>query len=151
MTVKTEPDKPSLSVSQISELRTIFKDTGQIDADGDTSVSEAIYDIPVDALTGTMLGVIAFVEVGLVTLSWFVYKEMGWQIYHGKFSRASFIQTYPDGFLRIVTIDLGADLRIKAYNFHYQIFVCILRFTAFFYAGFGIQVSTPVRIPPDIV
>lgn len=69
---------------QISELRTIFKDTRQIDTDGDTSVSEAIYDIPVDALTGTMLGVIAFVEVGLVTLSWFVYKEMGWQIYHGK-------------------------------------------------------------------
>lgn len=72
------------SSRQISELRTIFKDTRQIDTDGDTSVSEAIYDIPVDALTGTMLGVIAFVEVGLVTLSWFVYKEMGWQIYHGQ-------------------------------------------------------------------
>jgi hypothetical protein len=71
---------------QISELRTIFKDTRQIDTDGDTSVSEAIYDIPVDALTGTMLGVIAFVEVGLVTLSWFVYKEMGWQIYHGQWT-----------------------------------------------------------------
>ena len=37
--------------------------------------------------------------------------------------------------------DLGADLRIKSYNFHYQIFVCVLRFAAFFFAGFGIQVS----------
>ena len=80
------PDRP-VSPWQISELRSIFKDTSQIDIDGDTSVSEAIYDIPVDALTGTMLGVIAFVELGLVTVSWFVYKEMGWQIYHGKSAR----------------------------------------------------------------
>jgi hypothetical protein len=43
--------------------------------------------------------------------------------------------------------DLGADLRIKSYNFHYQIFVCILRFAAFFFAGFGIQVSCIVFVP----
>jgi hypothetical protein len=43
-------------------------------------------------------------------------------------------------------VDLGADLRIKAYNFHYQIFVCILRFAAFFFAGFGIQVRPLLRL-----
>jgi hypothetical protein len=36
---------------------------------------------------------------------------------------------------------LGADVRIKRYYFHYQVFECICRFSAFFFAGFGILVS----------
>jgi len=76
---------PNRNLNQISELKGIFKDTQDTDLK-DGSVSDAIYDIPVTALTGASLGIIAFVEVGLVTLSWFVYKEMGWQIYHGEHS-----------------------------------------------------------------
>lgn len=45
--------------------------------------NDAFYRIPVTALTGTMLGVIALAEIGFVLLSWFVYREMGWQTYHG--------------------------------------------------------------------
>jgi hypothetical protein len=35
--------------------------------------------------------------------------------------------------------DLGADLAIKRYYLHHQIFVCLIRFASFFFVGFGVQ------------
>jgi hypothetical protein len=63
----------------------MFAFVTDLQTDAQSSISEVVYSIPVTALTGTMLGVIAFVEIGLLSLSWFVYKEIGWQIYHGRF------------------------------------------------------------------
>jgi hypothetical protein len=81
------------NLGQISELKGIFRDTLDTNQN-DESVADAIYDIPVTALTGASLGIIAFVEIGLVTLSWFVYKEMGWQIYHGEQSFQNHVETF---------------------------------------------------------
>jgi hypothetical protein len=51
----------------------------------DSTIRNSLYnDVPVTALTGSMLGIIAFVEIGFILLSWRVFKEMGWQIYHGE-------------------------------------------------------------------
>jgi hypothetical protein len=36
-------------------------------------------------------------------------------------------------------LDLGADLSIKRYYLHHQIFVCLIRFASFFFVGFGVQ------------
>jgi hypothetical protein len=36
---------------------------------------------------------------------------------------------------------LGADLRIRKYYLRFQVFECICYFSAFFCAGFGIQVG----------
>ena len=46
---------------------------------------------------------------------------------------------------------LGADLQIRKLYQRFQVFECICYFTAFFCAGFGIQVSPHPVICPDCV
>lgn len=46
--------------------------------------ADSILHVPVSVLTGLILGVIALAEVGYVVLSYFIYKEFGWQIFHSE-------------------------------------------------------------------
>ncbi|KAK4685532.1 hypothetical protein P7C73_g4616, partial [Tremellales sp. Uapishka_1] len=97
---------------QISEVRNILDENVQASDDATTLLS-----LPLNVLTAVIIGVIGLSEVVVSVLTVFIWREFGWKIYRF----------------------LGADIRIKKYYFQYQIFECICRFSAFFFAGFGIQ------------
>ena len=75
----------SLVLSQILKIKAMFDSLNTLRTAAPSGISQLVYNIPVTALTSTTLGVIAFVETGLVGLSWFIYGEIGWQIYRGFF------------------------------------------------------------------
>ncbi|KAL7423792.1 hypothetical protein Q5752_001376 [Cryptotrichosporon argae] len=114
---------------QVSEIRTILGSS----TSADEATGTTLLTLPLNVLTYVVIGVIAACELAVVVLSWFVYRDFGWKIYRF----------------------LGADLAIKRYYFQYQIFDCICRFSAFFFAGFGIQspaklvILTPVLNKTD--
>jgi hypothetical protein len=62
--------------------------------------------------------VVCIAEVAYIGLAWKIYNEFGWQIFKL----------------------LGADRSIKRIYMQYQIFQCFMRFDAFFWIGFSIQV-----------
>ncbi|GHJ85629.1 hypothetical protein NliqN6_2031 [Naganishia liquefaciens] len=104
------------AVIQMDEVKTILGTA----EDGSTITGETKYSVlhvSVAVQTALILAVIAAAEVGFVILSWYIYRDFGWEIYK----------------------DLGADLAIKRYYLHHQIFVCSIRFAAFFFLGFGVQ------------
>jgi len=73
--------------------------------------------VPFDVLTTIIPIVIAVAEVAYIGLGWKIYHEFGWKVY--KF--------------------LGADRRIKKMYALYQIYVCLVKFDVFFWAGFSVQ------------
>lgn len=80
---------------------------------------ETLLTLPLNILTGIVIGVVATGCVAMLILSFIIRREFGWDRYRF----------------------LGADLRIRAYYTRFQIYECICYFSAFFAAGFGIQVS----------
>lgn len=60
---------------------------------------------------------ISVAELVYCALGWKIYTEFGWKVF--KF--------------------LGADRRIKAMYTHYQIFLCLVKFSLFFWIGFSVQ------------
>lgn len=141
---------------QMDEVKTILG-TGE---DGSTITGETEYSllhVSVAMQTAFILGVIAAAEVGFIVLSWYIYqvrrldrenleskaeplcvdKDFGWEIYKGTQFGPNDLENKLSGCLS--SIDLGADLAIKRYYLHHQIFVCSIRFAAFFFLGFGVQ------------
>ncbi|KAF9006019.1 hypothetical protein BDQ17DRAFT_1352582 [Cyathus striatus] len=86
------------------------------DAMSDASVS-GISNIPIDVLTTIIPIVISVAEIAYIALGWKIYHEFGWKVY--KF--------------------LGADRRIKKMYADYQIYICLIKFDVFFWAGFSVQ------------
>ncbi|KAL7410354.1 hypothetical protein BDY24DRAFT_344272 [Mrakia frigida] len=100
------------AIIQIDEIRQAFDGT-----DSDELSSSAASKIPVTLLTALIPSMIGACEIGYLILSWFCWREMGWDIYKS----------------------MGADRRLKKLFFHYQIFLCICKFSFFFFLGFSIQ------------
>ncbi|KAF8328898.1 uncharacterized protein EI90DRAFT_3017495 [Cantharellus anzutake] len=80
------------------------------------------YGIPISALTGAIPVVIGIAQIAYMALGWRIYKEFGWNIYK----------------------QIGADRRIKKLYAQYQIFECLVRFDAFFWLGFSVQLVSLV-------
>lgn len=76
-----------------------------------------ISHIPIKVLTIIIPIVISVAELVYCALGWKIYMEFGWKVY--KF--------------------LGADRRIKTMYAHYQIFLCLIKFSLFFWVGFSVQ------------
>ena len=73
--------------------------------------------ISIKVLTIIIPIVISVAELIYCALGWKIYTEFGWKVY--KF--------------------LGADRRIKTMYANYQIFLCLVKFDLFFWAGFSVQ------------
>ena len=103
------------AVIQIYELRQILGNDLKTGLTG--ASDESLLTLPLNILTGIVIGVVSAGCLALLILSYFVRKEFGWQRYRF----------------------LGADLQIRRYYFWFQVFECVCYFSAFFCAGFGIQ------------
>jgi len=84
---------------------------------GALSEQTGISDIPINVLTTIIPCVIAVAELAYIGLGWKIYTEFGWQVY--KF--------------------LGADRQIKRMYAHFQVFECLVKFDAFFWVAFCVQ------------
>lgn len=135
------------AIIQIDEIRQVF--------DGTDSDELAKDKIPVTLLTTLIPTMIGLCEIGYLILSWFCWREMGWDIY--KVSRSALDG---DSLSAVVLTPLtssassmqsmGADRRLKRLFFHYQVFLCICKFSFFFFLGFSIQVcSSPPSTAPS--
>lgn len=107
------------AVIQVSEIR-----QGLVTG---TGTSSGITDIPVNVLTTMIPIVIAVAEVAYIGLGWKIWREFGWKVYKR----------------------LGADRQIKRMYAHYQIFVCLVKFDVFFFAGFTVQLMLFVLVKKD--
>lgn len=83
------------AVIQISEIRIVL---------GDGIVPGSSQHVPVQILTAAIPVIIGCSSLAFGALSWFLYKDFGWQIYKV----------------------IGADRNLKKAHMHYQIFVCLL-------------------------
>lgn len=83
------------AVIQISEIRDVL---------GDGVVQGTSQTVPVQVLTGAIPAIIGCTSLVLAILSWFLWKEFGWQIYK----------------------TIGADRNLKRAHLQYQIYVCLL-------------------------
>lgn len=86
-------------------------------ASEEVASAHKLLTLPLNILTGIVIGVIGLAEVIIVILTYFVWREFGWRIY--KF--------------------LGADLRIRTYYRQYQVFESIVCCSFFFFMSFSIQ------------
>ncbi|EJT49960.1 hypothetical protein A1Q1_00878 [Trichosporon asahii var. asahii CBS 2479] len=86
-------------------------------ASEEVASAHKLLTLPLNILTGIVIGVIGLAEVIIVVLTYFVWREFGWRIY--KF--------------------LGADLRIRTYYRQYQVFESIVCCSFFFFMSFNIQ------------
>ncbi|UZJ53965.1 hypothetical protein CBS101457_003285 [Exobasidium rhododendri] len=93
---------------QITEIRDVL---------GDGVVSGTSQSVPVQVLTGAIPVIIGASTLVFATLSWFIYKDFGWQIYKV----------------------IGADRRLKKAHMHFQIFVCLLKFDFFVFIAYCLQ------------
>ncbi|PWN51917.1 hypothetical protein IE53DRAFT_29439 [Violaceomyces palustris] len=96
------------SVIQISEIREVL---------GDGVVAGTSQTVPVQVLTGAIPIVIGLAQVSFVVLSWYLWREFGWQIYK----------------------KIGADRSLKKGYMHYQIYVALLKFDFFTFVAFCLQ------------
>ena len=95
-----------------------------------TETSAQSEGISISTLTGAIPIVISIAQIAYMALGWRIYKEFGWNVYK----------------------QIGADRRIKKLYTQYQIFECLVRFDAFFWLGFSVQVSIAMNrstIYPD--
>ncbi|CED84969.1 hypothetical protein [Phaffia rhodozyma] len=99
------------SIIQIDEIRIAFGTTFNADA------TSLVNGVPVLLLTSLIPAMIGLCEIGYIILSWFIYKEFGWDVYKA----------------------LGADRRLKKSFFHYNVFICLCKFDLFFFLGFSFQ------------
>lgn len=102
---------------EIEEIRNILGNTTPA---ANAQTTHNLLTLPLNVLTAIVIAVVAASEIAVVVLTWFIWREFGWRIYRF----------------------LGADLRIRRFYLQYQIFECICCFSFFFFAGFGVQVST---------
>ncbi|BGP13931.1 hypothetical protein JCM10213_002575 [Rhodosporidiobolus nylandii] len=72
--------------------------------------------------------VVAAATVAMSGMLWPLYHEFGWDV-----------------FKRI-----GADIAIRRYYVKYQVFVCLLKFDAFFFVGFAVQFLVLVSGTPTV-
>jgi hypothetical protein len=84
----------------------------------------SLLTLPLNILTGIVIGVVATSCLALSVLTIKLRREFGWERYRF----------------------LGADLQIRKYYTRFQVYECICFFSAFFCAGFGIQVSRPAHL-----
>jgi hypothetical protein len=82
------------AVIQISEIRKVLG----------SGIANSSQHIPVQILTGAIPVIIGCSSLAFAVLSFFLYKDFGWQIYKV----------------------IGADRNLKKAHMHYQIFVCLL-------------------------
>ncbi|TXT08679.1 hypothetical protein VHUM_02807 [Vanrija humicola] len=101
------------AVIEMAEVRKLLGDR----VSTDSNEHRALLTLPLNALTGVVIGLIALAEFTIIVLTYLIWREFGWRIYRF----------------------LGADLRIRRYYREYQIFECLVCFSFFFFAGFGIQ------------
>lgn len=99
---------------QMAEVRKLL---GATNTSTDSSEHRALLTLPLNALTSVVIALIALAEFTIIVLTYLIWREFGWRIYRF----------------------LGADLRIRRYYREYQIFECLVCFSFFFFAGFGIQ------------
>jgi len=78
--------------------------------------------ISINTLTSAIPIVILIAQVAYMALGWRIYKEFGWNVYK----------------------QIGADRRIKKLYARYQIFESLVRFDAFFWLGFSVQLVSLV-------
>jgi hypothetical protein len=124
---------------QIDELRSILGSNLAESLDGQTDSD--LMSLPLNVLTYVIIGVVAACSVILVILAYYLRREFGYVIL-SKFNQANLQRMQRYRFL-------GADLQIRKYYFHFQVFECTCYFSAFFCAGFGIQfiwLSTPSMV-----
>lgn len=105
----------ALTRVQMYELRQTLGDL-RTSLQGDAS---SLLTLPLNILTAVIIAVVSFTSLVLVVLTYCIRREFGWQRYRF----------------------LGADIQIRKYYQRFQVFECICYFSAFFCAGFGIQVS----------
>lgn len=114
--------RAKLSLNQIYELRRILGDNLADSLPGDelnAGSNNSLLSLPLNILTAVVIAVVATGSIILVILTYFIRRDFGWDRYRF----------------------LGADLQIRKYYFRFQVFECVAYFSAFFCAGFGIQVS----------
>lgn len=99
------------------EVAEIRQTLDVVPASADVAGAHRLLTLPLNILTGIVVGVIGLAEVVIVVLTYFVWREFGWRIY--KF--------------------LGADLRIRTYYRQYQVFESIVCCSFFFFMSFSIQ------------
>ncbi|PLW15208.1 hypothetical protein PCANC_18769 [Puccinia coronata f. sp. avenae] len=94
------------AIIQVPEIREI--ETLQTAANTSTTPAIILLIIPV---------CIGISQIAFMYLTWYLFKEFGWQIYK----------------------QIGADRRIKRVYLWYQIFMCLLKFDYFFFMAFSVQ------------
>lgn len=99
---------------EVAEIRTTL-DVASVSPD--VANAHKLFTLPLNILTGIVIGVIGLAQVVIMILTYFVWREFGWRIY--KF--------------------LGADLRIRKYYRQYQVFESIVCCSFFFFMSFSIQ------------
>ncbi|BGP53804.1 hypothetical protein JCM8202v2_001376 [Rhodotorula sphaerocarpa] len=75
-----------------------------------------------------IVAVVALASVCMSAMLWPLYREMGWSVFR----------------------KIGADLLLRRMYTRYQIFVCLLKFDAFFLVGFSIQFLILVSGTPTV-
>ncbi|KAH8929491.1 hypothetical protein BT69DRAFT_1307032 [Atractiella rhizophila] len=75
----------------------------------------SLYDVT--GLVTVIPVMIAVAEVAFLALTWFIFREFGWQIYK----------------------KIGADRTLKKMYMWYQVFICLLKFDYFFFISFSLQ------------
>lgn len=83
----------------------------------DAAGESKILTLPLNILSGIVLGVLGLAQVIIVVLTWYIWKEFGWRIYRF----------------------LGADLAIRRFYRQYQVYESVLCFSFFFFLSFSIQ------------
>ncbi|CAD6585312.1 MAG: Polypeptide release factor (eRF1) in translation termination [Tremellales sp. Tagirdzhanova-0007] len=116
------------SSAPISELREILGDNLADSLDKGPSEAKTLLTLPLNVLTAVVIAVITICCLVLLVLAYFIRREFGWERYRF----------------------LGADLRIRKLYFRFQIFECICYFSAFFCAGFSIQLIWLVLQTNDV-
>jgi hypothetical protein len=109
----------------MEEMRGILGSPDVVSVIEDASTNRLV-TLPVNTLTIVSISIISVSVVAIIVLTFFLYREFGWDIYRA----------------------LGADLRIRRYYFNYQVFECIVCYSFFFFAGFGVQVSIRADLHP---
>lgn len=98
------------AIFQIFEFRSVLNSS-------QTDSQSALFDLPINVITAIIPGVICIAEIAYVVLGWSIWREFGWKVYKL----------------------LGADRRIKRLYMQYQILLCTMKFAAFFWIVFAIQ------------
>lgn len=99
------------AIIQIGEIRQVLGD-GVVDGSGQR--------VPVQVLTGAIPCVIGIAQILYLILSWYLWREFGWQIYKNI---------------------IGADRMLKKAYMQYQVYVALLKFDFFVFIAFCLQVS----------